>query len=61
MKKADKETWEDAVGRSAMARELILDTNPGMLDMMTEGTYPEQKGKHPAMGEDILDVARTLG
>lgn len=43
-----------------MAKQLILDTKPGMLDMMTESTDPEQKGKHPAFEVEILALAREL-
>ena len=39
---------------------LMTDQMPGMLDLMTEQTYPGQKGKHPEFGEDVLEVARQL-
>jgi hypothetical protein len=51
---------QDVVGRTTMASNLILDTQKGMLDGMTESTYPEQKGKHPAFGEEILQLARDM-
>ncbi|KAL8705488.1 MAG: hypothetical protein Q9201_001419 [Fulgogasparrea decipioides] len=54
----EKEAWEDAVGRTVMTKDLILDTNKGMLDMMTESTYPDQKGKHPQIGEEVLELAK---
>lgn len=57
---ATREKWTDAIGRSVMARELILDSKPGILDMMTKMTYPDQKGRHPAFGEGVLEAARAL-
>ena len=39
---------------------LITDKSPGMLDQMTESTYPGQAGQHPEFGEEILEIARTL-
>ncbi|KAF2815288.1 uncharacterized protein BDZ99DRAFT_516024 [Mytilinidion resinicola] len=54
------EDYADVIGRCVMAQQLILDTKPGMLDMMTEMTYPEQKGRHPRFGEEILGLARGL-
>ena len=39
--------WTDALGRCIMASQLILDEQPGMLNMMTESTNPEQVGQHP--------------
>jgi hypothetical protein len=58
---AQKETWEDAKGRAGFAKSLICDEVPGMLDTMTESTYPGQRGRHPGFGEEILEVARGLG
>ncbi|OCL01330.1 hypothetical protein AOQ84DRAFT_350832 [Glonium stellatum] len=58
--KGSKKAWEEVIGRISMAKELLLDTKPGMLHMMTEATYPEQKGKHPEFGEEILELARRL-
>jgi len=52
--------FEDVIGRNFMAKQLILDTKPGALDKMTESTYPEQKGRHPKFGEEILALARDL-
>lgn len=60
LSKKDEETWEDAIGRTFLAQQLILDTKKGMLDMMTESTYPDQKGKHPDFGEEILELAKHL-
>lgn len=39
---------------------LMLDQVPGMLDQMTESTYPSQAGQHPAFGEDVPALARQL-
>jgi hypothetical protein len=55
-----KEAWSDVVGRSVMGAGLLLDDHPGMLDMMVEGTYPNQSGPRPVIGEDILEAARKL-
>lgn len=41
LSKAEKEKWHDAVGRAILTRLLITDDKPGMLNMMTELTYPE--------------------
>lgn len=60
MSKPQKEAWSDVIGRNVLARELMLDSKPGMLDSMTEATYPEQKGQHPGFGEEILAMAREL-
>ena len=43
-----------------MAKDLILDTNKGMLDMMMESTYPGQTGEPPTFGDEVLAVAREL-
>ncbi len=53
-------TWQDVIGRSVVAGDLILDTNRGMLDMMVDSTYPGQPGPRPVIGEDIKAVARKL-
>ncbi|KAL8646096.1 MAG: hypothetical protein Q9226_007020 [Calogaya cf. arnoldii] len=60
LSKQEKEKWEDAVGRTTFTKVLILDTRPGMLDLMTETTYPDQKGAHSDFGEEILELARHL-
>ncbi|KAF2439167.1 hypothetical protein P171DRAFT_502328 [Karstenula rhodostoma CBS 690.94] len=51
---------EDVVVRTTTACNLILDVQKGMLDEMTESQYPEQRGKHPAFGEEILALAREM-
>ncbi|KAF2761707.1 hypothetical protein EJ05DRAFT_535066 [Pseudovirgaria hyperparasitica] len=56
--RASKNAWNDVRSRGMMATELILDTTPGMLAMMTGSAYPEQKDKEPAFGEDILELCR---
>ena len=56
----DEEAWSDVVGRSQMIKMLILDTNKGALDKMMESTYPDQGGRHPDFGEEILEIARSL-
>ncbi|KAL8693921.1 MAG: hypothetical protein Q9218_001335 [Villophora microphyllina] len=60
LKGAEKEAWNDAIGRTVMTQQLILDTKKGALDMMTELTYPDQKGRHPEFGEEILEMAKHL-
>ena len=50
----------DARGRAIFAGVLILDNSKGMLDQITERTYPEQTRQHPESGEEILAIARTL-
>ncbi|KAH9845776.1 hypothetical protein Tdes44962_MAKER01208 [Teratosphaeria destructans] len=61
----EKETWGDVISRTEVAKMLLLDTRPGMLDMMVESTYPHHSGelpfaKRPVLGEDILAIAREL-
>ena len=58
--KQEEEKWQDAIGRTTFTKMLILDTRPGMLNMMTETTYPDQRGAHPDFGEEILELARHL-
>lgn len=57
---SEREKWEDVISRSTLASSLILDTNCGMLDMMVAGTYPDQQGRHPELGAEILESARKL-
>ncbi|MCJ1376476.1 hypothetical protein MMC20_007719 [Loxospora ochrophaea] len=61
LSRQEKEQWNDAVGRTVLAQELLLDTKPGALNTMTESTYPSQRGNHPELGEDVLVAARQLG
>lgn len=58
--RGEKEAWDDAIGRTVMAQGLILDTTKGALDRMTESTYPDQMGRHPEFGEEILELAKHL-
>ena len=58
--KKEKEAWEDARGRAQFSALLILDTMPGALNQMTESAYPDQNGKHPEFGEEILALARDI-
>ena len=53
------EPWDDVVGRSVMAAELLLDSNPGMLDTLVDSTYPGQSPR-PVLGERVLEAAREL-
>ena len=39
---------------------LITNQMKGALDMMTESTYPGQKGNHPDFGEEILKLAGEM-
>ena len=54
------EQWSDIVSRSVMGAGLLLDDNAGMLDMMVEGTYPNQSGPRPVVDEEVLEAARKL-
>lgn len=47
------------MGRAVLTKTLITGKD-GMLDQMTEMTYPEQKGRHPEMGEEIEALAGKL-
>ena len=60
MSKGQKDRWNDAQGRASFTGALITDKEAGMLDQMTEMTYPGQKGKHPEFGDRILEIANTL-
>ena len=55
-----KEAWSDVISRSVMGAGLLLDDHPGMLDMMVEGTYPNQSGPRPVVGDGVLEAARKL-
>ena len=60
LSRGENKPWREAKGRASYAKMLILDDTPGMLDMMIEAMYPEQKGLHHEFGEDILEVAKGL-
>lgn len=49
---------QDVVSRTITAANLMLDAK--MLDGMMEAQYPEQRGKHPEFGEEILKLAREM-
>jgi len=53
MRAAEKEMWTDVITRSFTTIQLILDTKPGMLKTMIEGTYPGR-------GEEVLQATREL-
>ncbi|GIZ49077.1 hypothetical protein CKM354_001211700 [Cercospora kikuchii] len=55
-----KETYHDVISRSVMSKSLLTDQRPGMLNMMIESTNPEQRGRHPELGADILAAANAL-
>jgi hypothetical protein len=52
--------WTDVVSRSAMARQLLLDPSGAMLNSTLEIQYPDQRGRHPALGDEVLAAAREL-
>lgn len=56
----ENEDWNDVGGRAVYAGMLITNQMKGALDMMTESTYPGQKGQHPEFGEEILKLAGEL-
>ena len=60
MSREEREIWGDILGRSQMAKNLILDTEPGMLDMMVATTYPGQSGPRLEFDEGIITLARQL-
>ncbi|KAM0794095.1 hypothetical protein BDR22DRAFT_718717 [Usnea florida] len=47
MSEEGEKKWNDVSGRAVYAGMLITNQMEGALDMMTEATYPGQKGKHP--------------
>lgn len=60
MSEEEEEKWNDVSGRAVYAGMLITNQMEGALDMMTEATYPGQKGKHPEFGEEILKLAGEI-
>ena len=56
----ENEKWNDVRGRAIYGGMLITNQMKGALDMMTESTYPGQKGKHPDFGEEILKLAGEM-
>lgn len=52
--------YTDVISRLVMAKELLLDSKPGMLDMMIDSTYPGQTGPKPEIGDDLKEAARAL-
>lgn len=60
LSKKENEDWNDVRGRAVYAGMLITNKMKGALDMMTESTYPGQKGQHPGFGEEILKLAGEL-
>jgi hypothetical protein len=55
MNAAQKDKWTDILTRSFMAAELILDTKPGMLDMIAG-----QVDKKIDFSGEIVESARKL-
>jgi len=51
---------QDCVGKAAYLAHLILDTTPGALNTMMEQLYPDQKGRHPDFGSDVIELARKV-
>ena len=56
----ENEKSNDVSGRAVYAGMLITNRLEGALDIMTESTYPGQKGQHPEFGEDILKLAGEM-
>ena len=59
MSAKEKGAWSDVTGRSVMAANLILDTNPGMLNMMVQSPDPNTEGEVD-FGAEILAIAREI-
>ena len=55
----EKETWANVKSRSVMAASLILNEQPGMLDMMLAAS-PGGGGQQPQMGSEVEAAARRL-
>ena len=60
MSSTEKELWNSIIGRNVLARGLILDEKPGMLDQMVEATDPGQAGAPLDFGEDVIALARRM-
>ena len=58
--RTSSKAYNDVKGRSVMAGELLLDTKPGMLDMMVEAAYPGAAGDRPDIGDDLKAAAGEL-
>ena len=56
MSAKEKAAWSDVTGRTIMAANLILDTNPGMLDMMVQAP----SSKEADFGPEILGIAKEI-
>lgn len=57
---ANHEIWSDVMSRSAMSKILLVGDDPSKLEMMLEMQYPDQRGRHPEIGEEILTAAKAL-
>ena len=60
MPRQQNEVWTDVLSRCITAANLILDTTPGMLNMMLASTGPGQQGDEPEFGDEITALARQL-
>jgi hypothetical protein len=53
--------WKDAIGRSILISDLILDKKPGFLSQLVEQTYPgHNPGGQPAMSAEIISAAEEV-
>ena len=59
MSAKEKEVWSDVTGRSVMAANLILKTNPGMFNMLVQNPEPNTDGDVD-FGAEILAIAGEI-
>ena len=60
MGERDNERMKDCIGRAMMSAIMITDTESGRLEMMTEMTYPDQRGKHPNFSDEVMEAAKGM-
>lgn len=54
------EIWSDVLTRTDMAKALLTNRSPGMLNTMIESTNPDERDRHPDLGEEVLALANAL-
>ncbi|KXT00600.1 hypothetical protein AC578_3171 [Pseudocercospora eumusae] len=55
-----KAIWNDVVNRTVMTKTLLAEDDTSKLETMLEAQYPDQRGRHPDIGDEVLAAARAL-
>ncbi|KXT08685.1 hypothetical protein AC579_8664 [Pseudocercospora musae] len=55
-----KAIWKDVVSRTVMTKMLLAEDHTSKLETMLEAQYPDQRGRHPEIGEEVVAAARAL-